>query len=84
MPIILSYPQLGVLGQVGKVIVSASTTEVISSTAIEDMLTAAQLLAEQHRDAIEAPFHKQETRFSCVPTCLRMILIRVMIFPRSS
>jgi hypothetical protein len=56
VPVIVAYPQLGVLGQIGEVVVSASTTEVISSTAIEEMLTAAQLLAEQHRDAIEAPF----------------------------
>ena len=55
VPVILAYPQLGVLGQVGEVVVSATTTEVISSTAIEDILSAAQLLAEQHRDAIEAP-----------------------------
>jgi hypothetical protein len=55
VPVILAYPHLGVLGQIGEVVVSATTTEVISSTAIEDMLTAAQLLAEQHRDAIEAP-----------------------------
>jgi hypothetical protein len=55
VPVILAYPHLGVLGQIGEVVVSAITTEVISSTALEDMLTAAQLLAEQHRDAIEAP-----------------------------
>jgi hypothetical protein len=55
VPIIPAYPQLGVLGQVGEVIVSATATEVISSTPVEDILTAAQLLAEQHRDAIEAP-----------------------------
>ncbi len=55
VPIILSNPQLGVLGQVGEVTVSASTTEVISSMSIETMLTAAQLLAEQHLDAVEAP-----------------------------
>ena len=54
VPVILAYPHLGVLGQVGEVVVSATTTEVISSTALEDMLTDARALAEQHRDAIEA------------------------------
>lgn len=54
VPVILAYQQLGVLGQVGEVIVSAVKTEVISSTPLEDMLREAQALAEKHRDAIEA------------------------------
>lgn len=28
---------------------------------------------EQHREQIEAPFRKQETTHSCVPSCLRMV-----------
>jgi len=55
VPVILAYPQLGVLGEVGEIVVSASRTEVISSTPLEEMLNAARALAEKHRDAIEAP-----------------------------
>lgn len=55
VPVILAYPHLGVLGTVGEVVVSDTITEVIASTSIEDMLTAARILAEKHRDAIEAP-----------------------------
>jgi hypothetical protein len=55
VPVILAYPHLGVLGQVGEVVVSAARTEVISSTPLEDMLNAARALGEKHRDAIEAP-----------------------------
>lgn len=55
VPVILAYPYLGVLGQVGEIVVSAIRQEVVSSTPVEEMLTAAQELAEKHRDAIEAP-----------------------------
>ena len=55
VPVILAYPHLGVLGQVGEIVVSAARTEVISSTPPEEMLTRAGALAEKHRDAIEAP-----------------------------
>lgn len=55
VPVVLSYPKLGVLDTVGEVIVSATASEVISSTPVEDIRTAALALAETHRDAIEAP-----------------------------
>lgn len=55
VPVILAYPGLGVLGQIGEVVVSAARTEVISSTPLEDLRNAARELAEKHRDAIEAP-----------------------------
>jgi hypothetical protein len=38
------------------------------------MKAQATSLYEQHRDEIEAPFFKQETRYSCAPACLRMVL----------
>jgi hypothetical protein len=56
VPVILAYPHLGVLGQVGEIVISAARTEVISSTPLEVMLNVARALAEKHRDAIEAPF----------------------------
>lgn len=55
IPVILAYPYLGVLGQVGEIVVGTTKAEVISSTPVEEMLKAAWSLAEQHRDAIEAP-----------------------------
>jgi len=55
VPVVLSYPILGVLGQVGEIIVNAQKEEVLSASTREEMLGAAQPLYEQHRDAIEAP-----------------------------
>ena len=55
VPVILAYPFLGVLGQVGEVVVSGTKAEVISATPAEEMLNAARTLAEKHRDEIEAP-----------------------------
>jgi len=55
VPVILAYPFLGALGQVGEVVVSATKAEVISATPVEDMLNAARSLGEKHRDEIEAP-----------------------------
>ncbi len=55
VPVILAYPSLGVLGQVGEIVVSATKAGVISSTPVDEMLKTAQALAEKHRDAIEAP-----------------------------
>ena len=54
VPLILAYPSLGVLGQVGEIIVGANKPEVISSTPIEEILKTAKVIAEKHRDAIEA------------------------------
>jgi len=64
VPVILAYPQLGVLGQVGEVIVSAVKPEVVFSTALEDMLKEAKALAEKHRDAIEAKLHSDDADFT--------------------
>ena len=54
VPVVLAYPFVGVLGQVGEIVVSTTKAEVSSSTPIEEVLRAAESLAEQHRDAIEA------------------------------
>lgn len=55
VPVILAYPILGVLGQVGEVLVSANKAEVVSWTPVEEMLAAAKALAERNHDVIEAP-----------------------------
>lgn len=54
VPVVLSYPIIGSLGQVGEIVVSASSEKVLSHTPIDDMLAAARLLYEQHREKIEA------------------------------
>jgi hypothetical protein len=55
VPVLLTYAVIGVVGQVGEVIVSADSEEIISSTPVKDMKAAAQALYEKHRDEIEAP-----------------------------
>lgn len=55
VPVVLSYPILGALGQVGEIIVGAQNEEVLSASTREEMMGVAQLLYEQNRDAIEAP-----------------------------
>ncbi|MFN0120262.1 MAG: hypothetical protein ACKV2V_07150 [Blastocatellia bacterium] len=58
MPVLLSYPVIGPVGQAGEILVSAGTETVLSSTSVEQMKAAALLLYEQHRDAIEAAFSR--------------------------
>ncbi|MCI0393158.1 MAG: type II toxin-antitoxin system Phd/YefM family antitoxin [Acidobacteria bacterium] len=53
--ILLSYPTLGPLGQVGEITVSADASAILSFTPLEEMRSAAQALIEQHREEIEAP-----------------------------
>ena len=55
VPVVLAYPYIGILGQIGEIVVSTTKAKVISATPIEAMLESARTLAEQHRDAIEAP-----------------------------
>ena len=54
VPVCLTYPVLGLLGQVGEIIINAMSGEVVSHTPVDEMLVQAQALYEQHRDAIEA------------------------------
>ena len=55
VPVVLTYPLIGLLGQIGEIVVNSTKAEVISSTPVEEMLESARSLAEKHRDAIEAP-----------------------------
>lgn len=55
VPVVLSYPLLGVLGQVGEVLVDIHDAKRISFTPIDEMLALATALAEEQRDVIEAP-----------------------------
>lgn len=54
-PILLSYPTLGPLGQVGEIAVSADAGKILSFTTLEEMRSAAQAIIEQHREEIEPP-----------------------------
>ena len=55
VPVALSYPRLGVLGELGEIAISVSSGQVISHTPIEDLRASALALAEVHRDVIKAP-----------------------------
>lgn len=55
VPVLLSYPGIGPIGQVGEILINATAEEIVSHTPIEEMKAAAIALYEQHRDEIEAP-----------------------------
>ena len=55
VPIVLSYPVIGSIGEVGEVLVRLADGEVISHTPFDEMRAQANRLYAQHRDAIEAP-----------------------------
>ena len=55
VPVVLAYPHLGILGEVGEIVVSATAGEIVTCTPVEEMRAAALVLAEQHRERIEAP-----------------------------
>ncbi|MCU0571210.1 MAG: hypothetical protein MUF49_32170 [Oculatellaceae cyanobacterium Prado106] len=55
VPIILAYPTLGSLGEVGEIWVSTLTETVVAHTPFEDMESAARTLYHLHQHDIEAP-----------------------------
>ncbi len=56
VPVVLAYPFIGSIGQVGEIVVSPSSEDILSHTPLEEMRAAAKPLIELHRDAIEEPF----------------------------
>lgn len=56
VPVALSYPGLGVLGELGEIAVSVSSGKIVSHTPLRELDDTSLALAEKHRDAIEAPF----------------------------
>ena len=56
VPVILAYPFIGSVGEVGEVEVDASSSEIVSHTAIDQMTACARTLYEEHREAIESAF----------------------------
>ncbi|MGH9840163.1 MAG: hypothetical protein ACREEM_15385 [Blastocatellia bacterium] len=56
VPVVLAYPVIGPVGEVGEVLVSASYAQIVSYTPVDEMKTRARDLYQQHREAIEAAF----------------------------
>ena len=55
VPVLLAYPVVGSVGEVGEIIVNGQTEEILSHTPVMEMLARARALYEQHREQIEAP-----------------------------
>jgi hypothetical protein len=55
VPALLAYPRIGPVGQVGEIVVSGYTKEILSATSREEMLAAARQLYEKRRELIESP-----------------------------
>jgi hypothetical protein len=55
VPVLVAYPVIGSVGEVGEIIVSGLTEEILSHTPVDEMLARALALFDQHRDEIEVP-----------------------------
>jgi hypothetical protein len=55
VPVVLTYSIIGPVGEVGEIVVSAGSEEIVSHTPIEEMKERARTLHEQHRERLEAP-----------------------------
>lgn len=53
VPVILAYPMIGRIGEVGEVVVSAQVEEIISHTPFDEMMARARTLYEEHKEIIE-------------------------------
>ena len=56
VPVILAYPFVGSIGEVGEIIVSASSEEILSHTPLNEMMARARPLYEPHSESIKAAF----------------------------
>lgn len=56
VPIILAYPMIGSLGQVGEVLVSASDETILSHTPFDEIKQIGLKLYEANQDAIQTHF----------------------------
>ena len=54
--VLLTYPYIGSVGQVGEICVSAFSEAIVSFTPLAEMRERARQLYEQHQDAIQAAF----------------------------
>ncbi len=58
LPIVISYPFVGPVGEVGEIHVSSSNEEIVSITPLDEMKTRARTLSEQHRETIQTAFDR--------------------------
>ncbi|MGH9941684.1 MAG: hypothetical protein ACRD9R_04900 [Pyrinomonadaceae bacterium] len=56
VPVILAYPIIGSVGQVGEILINSETEQITSHTPVEEMKRRAQTLYETHHEQIEAAF----------------------------
>ena len=56
VPVILAYPFVGSIGEVGEILIGAETEAVVSHTSLDEMKEQAQRLYDAHRNEIEAAF----------------------------
>lgn len=54
VPVLLAYPRIGPVGQVGEIVISGQAKTVVSHTPVDDMLNNARAVYDQHRERIEA------------------------------
>ncbi|MBL8187605.1 MAG: hypothetical protein JNK38_06335 [Acidobacteria bacterium] len=56
LSVVIAYPFIGSIGEVGEVSVNISNEEIISHTPFDEMMSRARVLYDQHREAIETAF----------------------------
>lgn len=56
VPVILAYPFIGSLGQVGEILISIASEIVVFHSPLDEMKQAGQRLYEAHSDEIQADF----------------------------
>ena len=56
VPVQLTYPGCGVIGEVGMVVVDETTGEVVAWTSPQEMYQATEKLYQEHKGEIEAAF----------------------------
>jgi hypothetical protein len=61
VPILLSSPGLGALGEVGMVAVSGLSGEVVGATPKSDVRSAGSRLAQERRHDVDAAFRRART-----------------------
>jgi hypothetical protein len=61
VPILLTSPGHGAVGEVGMVAVSVTASEVVGGTPRREVVAAIKNLRETHADALEAAFHQART-----------------------
>ena len=56
VPVVIAYPVIGPVGEVGEINVSVTSEAILSHTSPDEMMACARSLYEKHREAIEAAF----------------------------